>query len=338
MAGCTSMPEQDVQPRPAAIPEPVGPASTSTAVAPESLPALGRNAPLVPVDSAASRALAGVIAILTFVAALCAGAAELVAASSAEWRSSVAREATIQVRPNPQRDVERDVTEAAGVARGTAGIADVRVLSKAESERLLEPWLGAGPNLADLPVPRLIVLKLDKRAAPDFVMLRVSLADRVPGAMLDDHGVWLSRLSVMANTLVGVGVGLMLLVLLATALAVTFATRGAMAGNQEAVEVLHFVGADDDFIAHEFGRHFFRLGLKGSLLGGGAALVLIAAFGVASASWRTSPASDEIQALFGAFEIGWRGYALAIVIALLVASTAGIVSRSTVRRFLSRNT
>ena len=45
---------------------------------------LKRDAPLVPVDSAASRALVGVIAILTFLAALCAGAAELVATHSAQ--------------------------------------------------------------------------------------------------------------------------------------------------------------------------------------------------------------------------------------------------------------
>ena len=39
-----------------------------------SLPAsLSRNAPLVPVDSAGGQALAAVIAILTFLAALCAG-------------------------------------------------------------------------------------------------------------------------------------------------------------------------------------------------------------------------------------------------------------------------
>src|SRR3712207_8765264 len=42
------------------------------------------HAPLVPVQSAASRALVGVIAILTFLAALCAGAAELVASQSQE--------------------------------------------------------------------------------------------------------------------------------------------------------------------------------------------------------------------------------------------------------------
>src|ERR671916_3395737 len=77
------------------------------------LPAsLRRNAPLVPVDSAGGRALAGVIAILTFLAALCAGGAELVAASSAQWRSEIAREVTIQVRPPPQRDVEADVARA----------------------------------------------------------------------------------------------------------------------------------------------------------------------------------------------------------------------------------
>src|SRR5919112_612389 len=65
---------------------------------------LAGHAPLVPVHSAASRALVGVIAILTFLAALCAGAAELVASNAQQWRASVGREATIQVRPNPQRN------------------------------------------------------------------------------------------------------------------------------------------------------------------------------------------------------------------------------------------
>jgi cell division transport system permease protein len=139
----------------------------------------------------------------------------------------------------------------------------------------------------------------------------------------------------MANTIVAVGVGLMLLVFVATALAVTFATRGAMVGNREVVEVLHLVGAGDAFIAREFGRRFFRLALRGSLIGGAAALGLVAALRFAQASWRASPAGDEIEALFGAFEIGWRGYALAIVIVLLVAGIAGIVSRLAVRRFLT---
>ena len=89
--------------------------------APAPLPAaLGRNAPLVPVDSAESRALVGVIAILAFLAALCACAAELVGAASAQWQSSVEREMTIQVRPVSQRDLEADVTRVAELARASA--------------------------------------------------------------------------------------------------------------------------------------------------------------------------------------------------------------------------
>src|SRR3954469_2109450 len=216
-------------------------------------PKLRGDAALVPVHSAENRALVAVIAILAFLAALCACVAELVATASQQWQGALGREMTVQVRPVSQRDIEADVARAAELARRAPGVASAEVLPKAEAERLLEPWLGAGLDLSDLPVPRLVVVKLDKGAAPDFAALRAGLAERVPSAALDDHGVWLSRLSTMANAIVGAGVGLMLLVLVATALAVTFATRGAMAGNRAVVEVLHFVGAGDIFIAREFG-------------------------------------------------------------------------------------
>ena len=297
--------------------------------------ALRRNAPLVPVDSAGGQALAAVIAILTFLAALCAGGAELVAASSAQWRSDIAREVTIQVRPNAQRSIEADVERAAALARQVPGVEAAQAFSRGESERLLEPWLGTGLDFNDLPVPRIIVIKLRDEVRPDFTALRQSLQEQVPGATLDDHGLWVSRLSTMANTIISIGVFLVALVLVAAGLAVIFATRGAMAGNKEVVDVLHFVGANDDFIAREFQRRFFRLGLRGSAVGAAGALVLTTLLGLVTRSWRASPAGDQIEALFGSFSMSWRGYALVVVIALVVALVTGIVSRLTVRRFLN---
>jgi cell division transport system permease protein len=108
-----------------------------------------------------------------------------------------------------------------------------------------------------------------------------------------------------------------------------------MAGNREVVAVLHFVGADDDFIAREFQRRFFRLGLKGGAIGIAAALAFIAALAALSRLWRASPAGDQIEALFGAFTIGWRGYAIVVVIGIVVSLVTAIVSRLTVRRFLA---
>jgi cell division transport system permease protein len=281
------------------------------------LPAtLRRNAPLVPTDSAASRALAAVIAILTFLAALCAGAAEIVASSAVQWQGTVAQEVTIQVRPSPGRDIDADVARAEALAKATPGIAAVRVFSKGEAERLLEPWLGSGLDLSDLPVPRLVTLKLAE-TAPDLKPL------------------WLRRLSTAANTFVGVGIGIVVLVLVATGLAVVFATRGAMAGNREVVEVLHFVGANDDFIARAFQRRFFGLGLRGGIIGSGAAIAAFALAGLVSRNWRSGPAGEEIEALFGAFHIGWRGYASVLLIGVIASVVTGIVSRLTVRRFLA---
>ena len=309
--------------RAASAPEPVLPAN------------LRRNAPLVPTDSAASRALAAVIAILTFLAALCAGAAEIAVSSAGQWQGSVAQEVTVQVRPSAGRDIEADVRQAESLARAAPGIAGARIFTKAESERLLEPWLGSGLDLSDLPVPRLIALTLANDRAADLSALRTALTTALPGvASLDDHALWLQRLSTMANTFAGIGIGIVLLVLFATGLAVVFATRGAMAGNREVVEVLHFVGADDDYIAKAFQSRFFRLGLRGGVLGAGAALLTCALAGLLARMWRSGPAGEEIEALFGTFQIGWQGYAIIVLIGVIASLVTAAVSRFTVRRFL----
>jgi cell division transport system permease protein len=295
---------------------------------------LRRDQPLVPVDSAAGRALVAVIAILTFLAALSAGAALLAARASEQWRGAVANEMTLQIRPDSRRNIDADVARAVEMAQGVAGIAEVRAVPKAESDRLLEPWLGTGLDLVELPVPRLIVLKLRGSGGADIAAFKEALRREIPTASLDDHRLWLRRLSTMANTIILAGVVVVLLVLTAAALAVAFATRGAMAGSRDSVEVLHLVGADDAFIAREFQSRFVRLGLKGGGAGGLAAIVAIAILGWFASSWSTSPESEQIQAMFGAFEIGWSGYGVVLLVAMVVAAISGLVSRFTVRHYL----
>ncbi|MHC2108310.1 MULTISPECIES: ABC transporter permease [unclassified Methylobacterium] len=312
------------------------PASASGPADPVLPTGLRRNAALVPTDTAAGRSLAAVIAILTFLAGLCAGAAEIVATNAGQWQGDVAQEVTIQVRPGPGREVDADVARAETIAKSEPGIAEARVFSKAEAERLLEPWLGSGLDLSDLPVPRLIALKLADNRSADLKRLRTRLTEALPGvASLDDHALWLQRLSTAANAFVGIGIGMVVLVLVATGLAVTFATRGAMAGNREVVEVLHFVGADDDYIARAFQRRFFGLGLRGGAIGAGLAILAFAIAGLLARAARSGPAGQEVEALFGAVQVGLRGYASVILIGVIASLVTGIVSRITVRRFLS---
>jgi cell division transport system permease protein len=276
-----------------------------------------------------------VVAIMSFLASMTTGAVMLIRASASEWQSDVAREVTIQIRPAPGRDLNAEVQRAVAIARDfSPGIAEVRPYSKEESARLLEPWLGTGLALGDLPVPRLIVLKLASEPAPDLAGLRRVLAERIPGASLDDHRGWIDRMRAMATSAIVGGILVLVLMLAATILSVAFATRSAMATNRAIIEVLHLVGAKDRFIAGQFQRHFLALGLEGGIIGGGAAIVLFALAGFAANWFAGSAAADQATALFGSFAIGVEGYLALMLQIILIAAVTAVTSRHTVRQTL----
>src|SRR6266849_4595252 len=128
------------------------------------------------------------------------------------------------------------------------------------------------------------------------------------------------------------GIAVLLLVLLATVLSVTFATRAAMATNRPVIEVLHLIGAKDNFIAAHFQRHFLHLGLKGGLLGGGIAIALFAFADLAGGWFIGTAAGDQFAAMFGTFSIGALGYLAVLAQIGLVAGVTAATSRRTVNR------
>ncbi|MGQ0445876.1 MAG: cell division protein FtsX [Beijerinckiaceae bacterium] len=289
---------------------------------------------LVPATSIAGRALVTVVAIMTFLGSLTAGTAILISDASRGWQDEVAREMTIQIRPTAGRDLDADSAKAVELARATPGIASVRAYTKAQSEELLQPWLGSGLDLSDLPVPRLIVVTLDKVERLDISVLRKRLSGAIPGTTIDDHRVWLERLAIMAKSVVFAAAVIFILVLSAMMLAVAFATQGAMAGNREIIEILHFVGAADSYISRQFQRHFFYLGLRGGMIGGGLAILAFFAAEIVAAWLRATPGGDQLDAMFGDFSLGWNIYAAIALIAAGIAIVTGLVSRVIVFRHL----
>jgi len=289
---------------------------------------------IVPAASISGRALFFVLAIMSFLACITVGSVAVIATAAADWRSDISGEITVQVRPLDGVDVTGSVASAIEVIRATPGVESANVMSDQELRELLEPWLGGDVDLEELPVPRLIVVGIDRAAPPDTADLRHRLSLAVPNASLDDHELWQGRLAVMANTLTISGAGILVLVLVATVLSVVFATRGAMAANKDIVEVLHLVGAKEAFIASEFEKHFLRLGFRGGLAGGVAALAAFAALRWASAQFAATPAGDQFDALFGGLSIGWPAFAGIALTVLLVAALTAMSSRLAVFRFL----
>jgi cell division transport system permease protein len=294
------------------------------------LPARARNrSPIVPRASIAGRALVAVVAIMTFLASITTGAVLLVSASAAEWQSEVASEITIQVRPSAGRDLDRDAAAVAEAIRAQPGILEIRPFTKAESAKLLEPWLGSGLSFDDLPVPRVIVARVQPGAALDLAALRGRVTQAAPSASVDDHRAWIERMRSMTGATVFAGIGILALVIIATIISVSFATRGAMAANRPIVEVLHFVGAGDRYIANRFLRHFLRLGLQGGVIGGGVAMLAFG-FSESIAGWFSgTPVGDQFVALLGTFSLRPSGYLVLAAQAVLIAAITAWASRRT---------
>jgi len=294
------------------------------------VPARARNmSPIVPRASISGRALVAVVAIMTFLASITTGTVLLVSASAAEWQSEVASEITMQVRPQTGRDLERDVTAAAEAMRTQPGIVQVKPFSKDESARLLEPWLGSGLSIEQLPVPRVVVARVQPGTTLDLAALRKAVTQVAPSASIDDHRAWIERMRSMTGATVFAGIGILVLVIAATIISVSFATRGAMAANRPIVEVLHFVGAGDRYIANHFLRHFLRLGLEGGVIGGGAAMLGFG-FSESIAAWFSgTPVGDQFAALLGTFSLPASGYLALAVQAVAIAAITAWASRRT---------
>ncbi len=299
----------------------------------------GRNAdihdslPLIPESSIAGKALVTIIAIMTFLATLTAGSAMLIRDASQSWSNQITQEMTIQIKPQPGRNLDADVEAAAAASTSFPGVESVRVFSKQESSNLLEPWLGNSISLDELPIPRLIVVK-PLAGGLEIDKLRAVLHEKTPQAVLDDHQLWFERLTTMANALVFVALVVLALVISAMALAIAFATRGAMAGTKDIIDVLHFVGAHDKFISKEFQRHFFRLGLKGAAIGGFSTLMAFAFASLLLKIWNSGTGFEQVESLFGTFSLNWPGMALIIILTVLIAFLVGNISRVIVFRRL----
>jgi cell division transport system permease protein len=292
------------------------------------------TAPILPPTNIQGNALMVVIAIMAFLACLTLGGVSMVRSTAASWESQISREITIQIKPDDNLDMDKALIKARDIALTFVGTKSGQIVDEAATARLLEPWLGSGLDIKELPVPRLVIITIDESRPPDFAAMRDLLKESIPQAFLDDHRTWVDRLVAMARTTVMIGTGILLLVFTAMVLTVVFATRGVLSGNRHIIEVLHFVGAESSFVATEFQKHFLKISLKGSAIGSALAALFFAAAGFLQSRTIATPETDQATALFGTFSVGALGYlgifATMIVIALLTTVTARLTVMRTI--------
>lgn len=291
--------------------------------------------PIVPAGSVTGRSLTLVVSIMCFFACLTAGAVYMINQSASAWLRDIASEVTVQLEPRQAADMERAVADVVAFLSRQPGVRAARGLSIAESNSLLEPWLGQSEALKSLPVPRLVALELDRGQPPDMTILRGALARQFKGVTLDDHRHWQQQIRTVTRSFALGGLAILMLVASATTAIIVSATRSSMASNREIVEVLHFVGATDKFIAREFERHFLSLGIRAGLVG---AVCAIAVFLMMPSMMELLGGGTvtlaEVRRLVGAGALDTPGFVLLGFVVVVIAGLCMLTSRFGVYRIL----
>lgn len=255
---------------------------------------MSRRSPLRPArfdDLGLRRALSDrllplLVAAMSFLAALTFAGVLAASALSLHWQGGAASVVTLQV-PRPRAPATDGgagrMDRAVALLRGTPGIVGVRVLGDEELSDLLRPWLGTAVQSVALPLPGVAEVRLAPGDLTPDAALQARLQQAVPGAVMEGHGVWLRRLTVLARSLQLCAGAALLLVAGVAAAVVAVATRAGLAARRDAIDIVHGLGATDGFIAGRFASRATALTAAGGCLGAVAALpVLLALAGIAA--------------------------------------------------------
>lgn len=206
-----------------------------------------------------SIALAGVLSVNSMIAA---------------WHQSVLGSLTVQIMPviedtpeASQAETLRQQSIAVEFLKEWPGVESVSALSDKELKYLIQPWLGDGIEVSDLPIPRLIDVKISKDMQINFRKLTEQLADKVPLASVDDHKIWLDKLIKFADGLKILTLVVLILVVVVTSGAIFYCTQTSLGLHRYVIEILHLMGAKDTYVAQQYARKAAFLGFAGGVYG-----------------------------------------------------------------------
>ncbi|MAF50252.1 MAG: cell division protein [Rhodospirillales bacterium] len=216
----------------------------------------------------ASRFLPWMLAFMVYLAALAVAGLFILDDVTRKIDRGIENTLTIQIPASD--DILTDDRKVAAVLsrlRRMRGVERADALDAEQVAALLRPWLGETAGSDQLPMPRVIDVNVDRGDGFQAEFVRDALEPIVPEIIIDDHGAWLQDFlrAVRATELIAVAVVLLICVI--TVITVIFTTRTGLGLHRETIEIMHFVGARDSYVARQFAIRFSLMGIKGALIG-----------------------------------------------------------------------
>ena len=276
-------------------------------------------------DAGGETWLAGLIAVLCFLACLSAVGAVSADRAAHGWARQLRAEATVQVRPRVGETGAEAAARAAQTLAGVEGVEEAAAMDRETAEALLRPWIGDAV-LPDLPIPYLVTVRLDPAAPASAVTLGRAMAEAGIDATVDDHSLWRGEVERSAGLITLLAVAAFLLTAGAAGAAVAYATRAGMAAQSGVISTLSLNGASDSTVAGLFQVRYGLLAAGAGAIGALVAMLLVAGLRFLGGAEGVTPA----------LPLAWSDLLILSPCPLLAATVALVAARFTALARLKR--
>lgn len=275
------------------------------------------------------------VSLMSFLAILSLTGTFALSGMTARWSSGLENKVTIEIPIETSeghllsRDtMEKETKKVAAKLDKNPNVKDIKVLSDRDITELVSPWLGSEINFDEIPLPTLIAVEVKISNAETLTVLADDIKEASEFAVLQTHQDWLDDLIRFARTLQYLAFSIALIVSAATITAIAAGIRARFAIYKKEVELLHLMGASDDYIARQFQKHAIIIALKGGAIGAIAGIFVTIIIIILSGFSGTS--------LLPRIEISIIQFLALSLVPILACMIAGIVSRITVLRTLAK--
>ena len=168
-----------------------------------------------------------------------------------------------------------------------SGVESVRILDEQTVQKLMAPWIGNKVDLSTLPIPQLLDVRLKPNAELNYDEITRGLKLLTANASIDNHRLWLNRLIKFATSLKTVALAILLMVVAICAFSIYYSARTSLNININSIEILHIVGAKDEYIAKQYAKKYAKIGFFAGIIGLMAAvpcIILVGKYGISTGS------------------------------------------------------
>lgn len=256
-------------------------------------------------------------------------------AMAESWKKDIMGSVTVQIIPvedeNKHIDTEKTQEQQNKVLQyveNLSAVASVKALDAQTVEKLMTPWLGNKVNISSLPIPVLLDVKLKPNSELNYDEVTRGLRQVSENASIDNHRLWLNRLLKFASSLKNIAMTVLFMVIGICAFSIYYSTRTSLGININTIEILHIIGAKDNYIARQYAKNFVKIGFFAGIIGLMAAIpsiILVAKYGVSTGS-----------GLIKGAQLSTLAWSLIMTTPLLSALYAAAVSYLTVKKSLEK--